>query len=533
MRFILDKLPVLALATTLACANLCASGYAQSSISSNSGNSNGGASGNSGGSSGGNSQGSPYPGWAPQAGPIADIPFSKTSAGVSFDSSQYQGSVLSAPATSEVLNLSLDDAIHRGLDYNLALQVRHQQQQIARGQRSLALQPLLPVLTLSASTALTEINLVTEGFKPATFAALLPPGETIPSIITYQNSSGQMNLQWSVLNYGAFKQYQAAKIAETYSASDTADSQQTVILNVAKAYLQVLAAYAKVQDAQSLLKADQGSLNDAVLEHQAGTAANLDELRARVQFQSQQQTVIADQNDFAKKNIALERMIGLDPAQQINLTEIVPYAELDAQPTMQSGKTLMLEAAWNHRADLASAQQQVHAAELQRDAARAERYPTITFGGYYGVIGITYGSYHGNFVAQAQLKFPIFQEAKLRGDRQVAEEQINIGRSQVDNLKQQIDADLRNAYLDYNSAKSLVAVSRSNVDLAKTELEQSVERYRAGVSENLSVTDAESVLADAQNTVVNSMYQYNLAKLELARALGILDKQYREYLSGK
>jgi outer membrane protein TolC len=479
-----------------------------------------------------NSSDSPYPTWGPQAGPIARIPFNKVSAGIDFDASQYMGSVVSAPATNTVLDLSLDDAIHRGLDYNLALQVRRQQQQIVRGQFSQGIQSLVPMLTASATTALTEEDLVTLGFKPYSFAKLLP-GVTIPSIINYQSSSAQLNLQWSAFSYAAIKDYQAARQAVKFAANDTLDSQQQVILNVAQAYLQVLAAYAQLQNAQVLLKADQAGLNDAIAEHAAGVSANIDEVRARVQFQTQQQAVIADQNNLAKLNIALERMIGLDAMQQINLTEVVPYAELDEQPSAASGRSRMLEAAYSHRADLASAQQQVHAAQLLRDAARAERYPTLSFSGYYGVIGITYGSYHGDFVAQAQLKFPIFQEAKLRGDRRVAEERIHEGQSTVDNLKQQIDADIRNAWLDYNSAKSLVQVSRSNVDLAKTELDQANDRYKAGVTENLSVTDAEATLANAETTLVNSTYQYNMSKLELARALGIIDAQYREYLSGK
>jgi outer membrane protein TolC len=527
MRFSCPKISIAALMA----ASLFAfqSAHAQSPVGGGDSGSNSGQSESSNSGSSNTNPDSPYPGWASQAGPIAPIPFSKVSAGVSFDPSQYQGSVLGAPLTDTVLNLSLDDAIHRALDYNLALQVRQQAEAVSSGQRTLALQALLPVVTASATTSLNETDLVAEGFKANVFAGLLPPGVTIPSVVSYQNSTGQLNLQWSAFNYSSLKRYQAARAAQDFAASNTADSRQTIILNVAEAYLQVLASFSQLQNAQALLKADKASLNDVVAEHQAGVVANIDEVRARVQFQTQEQTVIADQADLAKKNIALERMIGLDPRQQINLTEIVPYAELDAQPPLAQVR----EAAWNARQDYRSAQQQVHAAQIQRAAARAERYPTLTFGGYYGVVGITYGSYHGNFVAQAQLKFPLFQEARLRGDSRVAEEQVIAGQSQVENLKQQIDADLRNAYLDYDSAKSLVAVARSNLDLAQTELDQANDRFKAGVTENLPVVDAEATLAQAQTTLVNSMYQYNVSKLELARAMGIIDRQYREYLSGK
>jgi outer membrane protein TolC len=499
----------------------CVAG-SQNSISTNAGNSTGGQ------GSGGNYD-SPYPGWAPQAGPIAAISFRKYSAGVALSAADFAGSVLSAPATADVLDLSLDEAIRRALDYNLAIRLRREQQNISGGQHSLALQALLPVLTASGSTSLSQVDLATEGFRASTVGGLLPPGVKIPQIISYQTTSGQANLNWSAINIAAWRQLQAAKISQSVAAQTTADSQQTVILNVADAYLQVQAASSQLTNAQALLKADQAMLNDVVAEHRAGVVAKIDELRSRVQMQAQQQAVIAAENALAKANITLERMIGLDPAQKINLTEVVPYAELDAQPTLDE----LQRRAWATRADYKAAQQQIRAAEMQRKAAVAERLPTLTFGGFYGLIGITYGSYHGDFFAGANLNFPLFKEAALRGDRAVAQEQINLSLAQAENLKQQIDADLRTAQVDYGAAKSLVAVARGTVGLAQLELDQAMEQFKAGVEGNLAVVDAQAGLAGAQTTLVNAMLQYNVSKLEMARALGVLDTQYGEYLRGR
>jgi outer membrane protein TolC len=471
---------------------------------------------------------SPYPAWASQAGPSAALPFTRQSAGVQLSAQDFQGSLVTTPATAEVLPLSLDDAVRRGLEFNLGLRLRQQQQQVASGRRSQALQQLLPTVTATANTTLQEVSLAAEGFRLDTLHVTLPPGVTIPTVISFQNSAAQANLSWTAFSLPAWKQYGAAKISQLTAADTTLDGQQTVVLNVGNAYLQALADAAQVDNAQSLLQADEALLRDAVEEHKAGTAANLDELRARVQFQTQQQAVIAAENDFAKQKIALLRLIGIDAAQQIRLTDPVPYASLDKQPLAD-----LQTRALATRADYLGAQQQLRAAELQRDAAKAERLPTLTFSGYYGVIGITYAGYHGNFAAVANLNFPIFQEAKLRGDRQVAQEQVNVNQSQMENLKTQIDADLRDAYLDFDSAQALVEVARSNVALATKELEQSNDRFQAGVSDNLAVVDSQATLASAQSNLVTSLYRYNYAKLELARALGIIDQQYGQYLHGK
>jgi len=471
---------------------------------------------------------SPYPAWGSQAGPSAALPFQRFSPSIQISAQDFQGSVVTTPATNEVLPLSLDDAVRRGLDYNLGLRLRQQQQQVASGQRSQALQRLIPTITATANTTLQEVSLVAEGFRGELFGSDLPPGVTIPAVISFQNSAVQGNFSWTAFNYSAWKQFSAAKVSQVAAADTTADGQQTVVLNVGNAYIQALADAAQVDNANSLLQADEALLHDAVAEHEAGVAANLDELRARVQYQTQQQSVIAAENTFAKQKIALNRLIGLDARQEIRLTDPVPYASLDTQPLAE-----LRTHALATRADYLGAQQQVHAAELQRDAAKAERLPTLSFSGYYGIIGITYAGYHGNFAAVANVTFPIFQEAKLRGDRQVAQQQVNVSNSQLDNLKSDIDAQLRNAYLDFDSAKALVDVARSNVGLATKELEQSNDRFQAGVADNLAVVDSQSTLADAQSSLVTSLYRYNLAKLELARALGIIDQQYGEYLHGK
>jgi outer membrane protein TolC len=506
---------------------------AQTSPSTNAGNSNGASATGNGSATASSNEGpaqdSPYPGWASQAGPVAPIPFRKFSAGVSLSANDFQGSVASAPARPGILDLSLDDAIRRGLETNLAIRLRREQQNISQGQRSLALQSMLPIVTASGSTSLSQVDLVTEGFRASAFHGLLPPGVTIPQIVSPETTTGQGNLNWSAINISALRNYQAVKIQQSVAAATTADSQQTVVLNVAAAYLQAQAAASQLTNAQALLKADQALLNDVAEEHRAGVVANIDELRARVQMQSQQQAVIAAQNAQAKANIALERMIGLDPAQQINLTETVPYAELDNQASLSE----LQRQAWATRADYRAAQGQVRAAEMQRKAASAERLPTLSFGGFYGIIGITYASYRTDFFAGANLNFPLFKEASLRGDRAVAQEQVTAGRAQAENLAGQIDAEIRSAQIDYDAAKSLVSVARSNMQLAQLELDQAIDQFKAGVTENLAVVDAQAGLAAAQTSLINSLLRYNVAKLEMAHALGVLDSQYSQYLRGK
>jgi outer membrane protein TolC len=300
-----------------------------------------------------------------------------------------------------------------------------------------------------------------------------------------------------------------------------------VVQQVATAYLHAIAAASEIDNAGALERQDQVQLDNVRAAHLAGTAANLDELRARVQLQTQQQALINAENIFEKAKIALNRQIGLAPEQKIQLTEAAPYSEL-AAITIENAK----QQAYNNRQDYQSMKQQIVAAELERKAVKHERMPTLSFTGNYGVIGIAGGNYHDMFTAMGTLSIPVFQEATFRGNRDVAVAQVDELTAQMADLRSRIDQQLRDSLLDLQTAAELVRVAHSNVDLATKTLEQTTDRFQAGIDDNLPVVQAQSTLAQAQTQYVNSVFQFNQAKLGLARNLGIVDTQYKTYIQG-
>lgn len=447
--------------------------------------------------------------------------------------SPYYGSVSAGPATTEVRQLSIDDAIQLGIQHNLALVEAKAQQKAVEAQTLRNLQPMLPTITAEGQQAARQINLEALGFTPfllGKYASLFPQVNfsEISFIVRVNTTDARLYYSQTLFDLSTIDQYRAARANAIGAYYNTQSSRGLTVLNVGTAYLQALAAQARVDVAHSLLKADQLVLDQTVAQHKAGTAANLDELRARVQFQSQQQNVIATENDFEKAKIALNREIGLAPEQKIQLTEAAPYSEL-SEMSIDEARQM----AYRSRQDYQGLQARIRAADLQLGAARWERLPSLRFDGNYGVLGVTNGLYHGTFLAEGTLSVPIFQEAKLRGDRQVAQSNLNDLLDQFADLKRQIDQQLRDSLLDVQSSAELVRVARSNVDLARVELQQTTERFAAGVDDNLPVVQAEASLANAESSLVNSTVQFNEAKLGLARNLGIVDTQYKTFLKGK
>jgi outer membrane protein TolC len=298
-----------------------------------------------------------------------------------------------------------------------------------------------------------------------------------------------------------------------------------VVQQVATAYLHALAAASEVDNAKALEGSDQTIFKNAHEGHVAGTLSNLDELRARVQLQAQQQALIAAQNALDKDLILLKREIGIAPGQKVALTDPTPSGELGKQTPEE-----VRDIAYKYRQDYQNLLNQAVEYKAIHAAYRSYRLPTLSFGGYWGVSTVNDAGTHGNFVAQGSLSIPLFSEAKLRGDVEAAKAQMNSVNAQLEDLRTHIDQQVRVALLDVDATRQLVEVARSNVELATRTVSDETDRVNAGVDDNLPLVEAQSSLASAESNLIESLYQYNLAKLALARASGVLEAQYKVYL---
>jgi outer membrane protein TolC len=446
------------------------------------------------------------------------LPAQTTAAPAQVNSSTYQGSIVKQAPVPGVLPLSLEQSVHMGLQYNLGLVLSGTNSSSSGAQRLQALQALLPTATASAKEAVQQTNLEAEGLKFPGFSVIGPYGYT----------DIRASVQSSLLNLQSLQTYLASKHNFQGSKLTLEDAKDLVVLTVGNAYLLCIADASRVQSAQAQVNSSKVSLDQAVSNHQAGTAPLLDELRARVDYQTQQQTLISAQNQYQKDKIALARAIGLPLEQSFELSDELPFKALDdvdPNTAVQQGLA--------RRRDLQALQQQVEGAQASRKAATAERYPTISFSGDYGVIGPTLGHSHGTFDAVGTASVPLFEEAKLRGDARDAQAQLDQKQAQLNDLRGQIGADVRDGILDIQAAAKQVSVARSNVELATEALSEAQQRYAAGVADNLAVSQALTSLAQADDQLVGSLYQHNVAKLSLARALGIAQTNYKDYVGGK
>ncbi|MEO6803959.1 MAG: TolC family protein [Granulicella sp.] len=431
----------------------------------------------------------------------------------------FKGSLIEGKATDGVIDLSLDEAIRRGLRTNLGVILQTASQKNANGQRLEQLQALLPTVNAAASYSVEQLNLAAEGIK---FPGLNP------IIGPFQVMDFRAFLTQNLVNVQALQTYIAAKHNFNAAKLTADDARDMVVLTIGNAYLLCIADEARIQAVNAELATSKVSLDQAVAAHEAGTSPKLDALRAQVDYQNEQQTLISTTNDLAKAKLALARTIGLPLDQKFKLTDSEPYQSLDTIDPQAA-----FEQALKGRKDLAAAAEQVKATNAQKTAAWTQQLPTATASGDFGDIGTTPGHSHSTYSATGTISAPILQIAKTRGDEQVAAAAYDSAKSRYSDQVQQVNADIRDSILDIRSAAKLVEVAQSNVDLAKEALNEAQQRFHAGVSDNLPVSQAQSQTEQANDQYISALYQHNVAKLSLARALGIAQTNYKDYLGGK
>jgi outer membrane protein TolC len=431
---------------------------------------------------------------------------------------EFQASVPQGTASATPIPLTLGDAITRGLRANLGLLTNEQSSREIRAQRIRALSALLPKVTGQANAVEQQINLQTVGISF--------PG--VPKVIgPFGYQSVQANADVTFFDWSAFSQYRSAREQTKAAALDVKNARDLVVLSVGYAYLQIISDAARISATQAEIDADNAVYTNALRRHNAGTAIGLDVLRSQVELKQRQQQLVAVTNQFAKDKLTLGRVIGLPVGQDFTVADpspSVPLATLSLQEALQQ--------AYEHRPDYRAAKARVLAAELMLRAAKAERYPTLTANGYYGDAGLhLFTNSHGVFNVTGSLRFNIFDGGRIKADILQQDAELHNRRNELENLRGQIDFDVRGALLDLNSAKAQLDVAQSNLQLASETVKQSRDRFAAGVTNTVEVVQAQQSLADANENLISAQYQYNVAKVSLARALGLAEQAVATYFA--
>jgi outer membrane protein TolC len=437
----------------------------------------------------------------------------------------YTGSSPSTAAMPFSGKLSLRDAIQRGLDYSLGSTGQNRAVRQAQGQTQIARSALLPNVSGYLAENLNQVNLAAQGFR----IHIPIPGFNFPTIVgPYNNIDLRGNVSQSIVDLTAINNYRSSN--ELYHAAQFSarDARDAVTLAVCGTYLQVLATAERVRTAHAQLDTATALFDQTQQKRQVGLAPQIDVDRSEVEQLTQQQRVISLETELAKEKIALARMTGLPTGGDYDLTDDAPFA---ASPAL--GLEDAIHQALDSRADIKAAQAQVRAAEHALTAARDERLPSLTVNGNYGAIGTNPAQASATFSAAATLNIPIWQGGRTEGDIHEAEASLAQRLAELEDLRGQVEGEVRNAYLDLQAATNQVKLSQRNLQVNKETLDLTRQRFDAGVTDNVEVVQAQESLTSAELDQINSIFAHNVAKLSLARSIASAADNLQQFLNLK
>ena len=120
------------------------------------------------------------------------------------------------------------------------------------------------------------------------------------------------------------------------------------------------------------------------------------------------------------------------------------------------------------------------------------------------------------------LRVPLFDGGRRDARRAESASQLRQERIRTADLKDQVELDVRLALDSLHSADDAGEDGRRRTELPKNELAQARRRYEAGVTNSVEVTDAQTRLDRARDNRITALYNYNLARIDLATAMGTI-----------
>jgi outer membrane protein len=383
----------------------------------------------------------------------------------------------------------------------------------AQNQAKVAKGAFLPTVDGQIEEQNETVNLKTFGLNFA-----LPLGFKIPTFIgPFSVFDARATAQQSVFSFSDIRKYQAAKLSAKATNTDFDTTRNQVSDQVARTYLASLRADAALETAQADVDLSNALLKLAQQQKDAGTGTGIEVTRAQVQLANDQQKLLVADNDRRRAVLQLLRAMGLNLDADVALTDKLSFAAVDVA-TLEAS----LDQARKERTELKAQQQHEAVAKLNYDSVAAERLPSASVFGNYGATGLAPDVARATRDVGVTVKVPVFDGFRRDARRAESLSQLRQEKTRTRDIEQQIELDVRLALDSFRSAKAQVQTAQDGLTLAQTEVAQAQRRYQAGVTNSIEVTDAQTRLDRARDNQIAALYNYNLARIDLATATGTI-----------
>lgn len=433
-----------------------------------------------------------------------------------FAGAQTKNAGLPANAPTDTLKLTLQQSVALAIKQNPTQQIAVLNAAESIQDKNITRADLLPQANLQVADSATRENV------KAQFGGKLPPGFPFPGHIgPYQVFSAGPTFGATIFDFSLWKRYQAAQSNVNASKADSLSTREQVILLVVSQYIGTLRAVANVEASRSRVELAQALYDQAADLQKEGVGTGIDTLRANVELQNEKQRLIEAENDREASLFGLSKLLNLDPRQKIELADSLSFFDTP-QPDVEAS----IDEALSTRQEWKSIEAQQKSAKLEKQASQYQRLPSLRFDGNWAYYGNSSSTGIPTYQYQATVNMPLFTGGRIRAEIVKADLELQKIDQQKADLRNQIALDVKTALLNLQSARNEVQVANLGVQLAKEEVDQARDRFKAGVANNIEVISAQDSLSRANDNQIAALYRFNQARADFARAVGQMEKTY-------
>lgn len=416
--------------------------------------------------------------------------------------SSAQASTAAAAACSDIsqdTQLTLARYVERSLCANLDTRAAWQRVQTQRAQVGAASSGYYPSLNISASSSRDFGDRI---------AGTDPDQRTLSA-----------NASWLLYDFGGREAdvSQAKNTLASLQASADA-SIHSLAAQAVTAWFNRLAAEASVDSAKSSLAAAKETAEAAEKRIKVGVGTREDTLQAQTALAQAELVLIQREGELAASNGQLAVLANYPANTALTLQTTLPDpSQLSAPPAL----AVLMQLADERRPERIAQEQQVAAAESSLDQLAAQRLPRISLNASAGDSRNSFGQRDSGQVA-VTATLPLFTGFQQRYQERGAQSQIDQQTLELDRIRQQVGLDVWLAWQQVNTARSRIDATDSLLASAAESSRAALARYRAGLGNVLNVLTAQSTLADARQQQARARFDWASARVQLARAAGLL-----------
>lgn len=295
--------------------------------------------------------------------------------------------------------------------------------------------------------------------------------------------------------------------------------EEMIVFSTTMAFYKVLLFKKVVETRAEAYQREKDHYRNVSVNYQQGKAARFDELKARIQLEDMNVQLIQAENDYKNSQNELKLILNMNLKEDLALK-----GQLDK---METGNINFIEAAMNHRLDLAILKVKNGMLAENLNIIDAENKPQVYLFSdiYYGYPYLMEKSFGLNWMAGIRIELNLFDGFLQRRKYDEAMHELRQNRIRIKDSEENIKFEIESLLLDIENTTKLVKARESNIELAAEALKIAQISYQSGVSTNLDVLDSDLKYISARLSHLETVFRLISQVMQLKRACGILTEK--------